>query len=212
MQVVVSMQASKHRKIYHQPECKYAKRIKSQNAMYISSKRAQVHGYRKCKYCCRFVGDIEFNSDIPAWERIYHVNVDYIKQSNTLYVRTEIGCWKIFFDKKLEKYMLYHRNTYNPEMILEQAVKGGYHRQNDVKPAENLDGLIRYVSAHDKAKKIILDDYRKLPRNTKKQRKYYKQAENKVKRQNSRKARSSMERLFGIIESAQPELKQLAIW
>lgn len=212
MKVVVSMQASNHRKVYHQFGCKYAERIKPQNTMHISLKRAQVYGYRKCKCCSRLGGDIRSNNNISAWERTYHVNIDYVKQSNTLYVRTDIGCWKIFFDRKDEKYVLYHRNTYDPELTLEEAIQGEYHRQTDVKQSDCLEGFIHYISAHDKAKKIILDDYRKLPRNTKKQRKYYKQAENKMKRQNSRESRLRMERLFEDIESKQPELKKLAFW
>lgn len=212
MKVVVSMQAGNHRKVYHQFGCKYANRIKPQNAMHITLKRAQVHGYRKCKYCSRVGGDIGITSHIAAWERTYHVNIDYMKQSHTLYIRTDMGCWKIFFYRKEEQYVLYHRNTYDPEMTLEEAIQGDYHRQTDVKQSERIEGFIHYISAHDKAKKIMLDDYRKLPRNTRKQRKYYNQAEKKMKRKNSRESRLRMERLFADIESKQPALKKAAIW
>ena len=57
-----------------------------------------------------------------------------------------------------------------------------YHRQNDVLPTESLLKLIHYIVEHDKARNIILEDYKKLPQRTKKQKRYYKKAEQKARR------------------------------
>ena len=95
-------------------------------------------------------------------------------------------------------------------MPFEQAVRGAYHRQGDVKPAESLAKLIRYIADHDKAKRIIMDDYRKLPRATKRQKKYYQQAEKKARRWQQGKTGKRIEELFREIEAKDPEMKKLA--
>ena len=84
--------------------------------------------------------------------------------------------------KEIDQYLLYHKNTYNNQMPFDQAMRGDYHRQRDVKPTLSLHKLINYIAAHDKAKIAIMEDYRKLPKSTAKQRKYYRQAEGKFKR------------------------------
>lgn len=47
--VIVSMEPSKHRKVYHRPGCIYVERIKPQNKMIISKKQAQKYRYQSCK-------------------------------------------------------------------------------------------------------------------------------------------------------------------
>lgn len=118
--VIVSMEPSKHRKVYHRPGCIYVERIKPQNKMIISKKQAQKYRYQSCKYCNGLVGEVRTNELLPVWEEEHHIKIDYIKRTDTLYVRTEIGCWKIFFHDETEKYLLYHRNNYSPELSLEQ--------------------------------------------------------------------------------------------
>ena len=87
-----------------------------------------------------------------------------------------------------------------------------YHRQTDVKPTNSLHQLINYITEHDKAKLIIMDDYRKLPKTTARQRKYYRQAERKVKSRERKMARIRIENLFRQIEEQDPEIRRLAIY
>ena len=94
---------------------------------------------------------------------------------------------------------------------MEQATHGAYHRQTDVKPEESMQKLINYIVAHDKAKRIIREDYRNLPKSTSRQRKYYRQAQNKIRRRNTRQARQRMDELFRNIENENPEIKKLAL-
>jgi hypothetical protein len=68
--------------------------------------------------------------------------------------------------------------------------------------------LVEYIDAHDKAKAVIQDDYHNLPRRTKKQKKYYKQAERKVKRE----AVKRMDTLFAMLERQNPSLKNVSIY
>ena len=70
--------------------------------------------------------------------------------------------------------------------------------------------LMRYIADHDRAKRIIRDDYRKLPQYTKRQRKYYRQAERRVRMAEQRQSRQRMEDLFREIEAKDPEMRKLA--
>lgn len=65
-----------------------------------------------------------------------------------------------------------------------------------------------YVSNHDKAKEIIADDYKKLPQDTKKQRKYYRTAERKSKGRQIRRVDS----IFLMLEAQDLELRKLSIY
>lgn len=163
MNVVVSMMAPEGRKVYHRSDCMYVKRMKPRNRMNLPRKQAVEHGCCCCRYCGGLQGEMRRTEQLQAWEREYQVSLDYVKKTGTLYVRTDTGCWKIFCMRGEDLYLLYHRNTYDSSMTLEKAIQGAYHRQGDVKLAETLMKLMRYIADHDRAKRIIQDDYRKLP-------------------------------------------------
>ena len=58
---------------------------------------------------------------------------------------------------------------------------------------------------HDRAKRIILEDYKKLPQRTKKQKKYYKKAEQRARRLQIRR----VDMLLDSLKTGKP-VKQLA--
>lgn len=72
-------------------------------------------------------------------------------------------------------------------MTGEQIIYGKYHIQTDVRPAWSPFALIDYIIKHDKAKRIIEEDYRKLPKKTKREKRYYKMAERKSMLKNKRR-------------------------
>ena len=88
-------------------------------------------------------------------------------------------------------------------MTLLTAKMGDFHRQADVKPARAIESIIEYIIAHDKAKVIIMDDYRKLPKATKKQKKYYYAAERKQRRTDTRR----IDFLFAALEQSNAGLR-----
>lgn len=90
-------------------------------------------------------------------------------------------------------------------MEIPEAIRGSFHRQVDIKAKVEIEELIQYVIAHDKAKGIIMDDYHKLPQKTKKQKKYYRQAENRAKRQAARR----LDSIFAELEAKNPNLKSV---
>lgn len=80
---------------------------------------------------------------------------------------------------------------------------GAYHRQRDVSPTESLAKIVQYIAKYEKAKPVMIENYRELPKRTQKQKKYYRQAKNKAKRRELRR----LDDLFSQIEREQPGYK-----
>ena len=207
MLVVVSTKKRKSERIYHQLGCMYAKRIKGENRLEMKEEKAEKRHYHKCKYCSGLRGDVRMHKKaITKWEEKNDMKFDYDKKTDTLYIATKIGFWKVF-KREDELCYLYHRNKYSDNMTLLTAKMGDFHRQADVKPARAIESIIEYIIAHDKAKVIIMDDYRKLPKSTKKQKKYYYAAERKQRRNDTRR----IDILFAVLEQNNAGLRAYSI-
>lgn len=72
-------------------------------------------------------------------------------------------------------------------MTGEQIISGKYHIQTDVRPASSPFSLLDYIAKHDKAKKIIKEDYRMLPKKTRREKRYYEMAKRKSVLKNKRR-------------------------
>lgn len=119
----------------------------------------------------------------------------YDESTSTFYIRTDVGLWKFFWKEEACGYLLYHLSSFVPAIPTEDLMHRSFHRQGDFSATESIGSIINYIEAHDKAKKVIADDYRKLPRTTKKQKKYYKSAKKKARRQEA----DRIDRLFSLI-------------
>ena len=205
MLVVASNKVNKKQRIYHRCSCIYAKRIKWDNLMEMSDKKAKKRQYHECSYCAGLQGDVNIHKNIfKTWERKKNMKFIYHKKSDTLYIQTTIGFWKVFMKEENGKYLLYHRNVYSNGMDFTEAIHGEFHRQLDVKVTESLDDIVEYIVAHDNAKIIIMNDYRKLPRNSKKQKQYYETAQRKDRRRAARR----LDAIFASLEKTQEGLKK----
>lgn len=205
MLVVASRKCDKKNKIYHRFGCIYASRIKQDNRKEMSVEAAERKYYHPCKYCAGLCGDVNVHKNaIATWSRKRNLQFHYHKRSDTLYIQTEVGFWKVFQRKECGDYLLYHRNTYSPEMRFNVAICGDFHRQYDVKPTESMEKIVEYITAHDRAKVIIMDDYRKLPKSTKRQKKYYKAAERRDKKQAIRR----LDSIFAALEQSHAGMKK----
>ena len=197
MEVIVSEKSRYH--VYHRPECVCVTRMAKKNQKIMSRQQAEDNGYHACRCCGGGKYDGSWFSSESArfeeWEEEYHMSIDYASRNQVIYVRTDIGCWRISRRANTGYYDLFHRNNYNSTMMLCQAKAGGYHRQGDVKPSETIHKLLVYIYNHDKAKVIIMDDYRKLPRRTARQRKYYKQAQRADRRKSIRRVYNIFDQL-----------------
>ena len=205
MQVVASSETGKNKRIYHKVNCMYAKRIKFENRINMNPQTAENRNYCECKYCGGLKGDVRtLKNQIHSWESRNKIKLTYQKKTDTLYIQTEVGFWKIFRKEENGKYLLYHRNVFNQEMNFAEASHGDYHRQSDVKATESMTSLIEYIISHDRAKVVIMENYHKLPKHSKKQKKYYQQAERRVKRQEARR----VDTLFAMLERENPKLRE----
>ncbi len=191
-------------KLYHRAECRYAKQIKIKNRMEISRSQAEELGYHVCPYCdgMRVLYSFE-KMAIEKYTEKENIFVDMVR--DWLYVRTEIGCWKIVYQKKSGKFLLFHKNYIEPGNKLENVEKGAYHRQGDKLFSENIFGYLEYITEHDKARKIEMKDYRLLPRETAQQKKYYASARARERRRQTKR----VFQLFDLIEQ-QPGYRELS--
>lgn len=209
MMVAASRATNAKQRIYHRCGCMYARRIQPQNRLEMSRNKAQKRHYRECRFCAGLKGDVYVHRKAFADRAARkHMTFTYRKDTDTLYIRTEVGFWKVFLKAELGQYLLYHRNYYRAGMDFEQAIRGDFHRQTDVKATESLEKIVGYIIDHDRAKVTILDDYRKLPQNTKLQRKYYRAAERRVKRDERRR----LDRAFEMLERAEPGIREYSVW
>lgn len=207
LSVVGSTAVAKKKRIYHKEGCMYAKRIKVDHVRRIPLEKAIEKNVCFCKYCAGLKGDMRVQKkSLKKRNKKNSMQFHYEQNNDTLYVSTNIGFWKIYWKKEERGYILYHRNEYNKEMSLETAMNGDFHRQGDVKPTDMLNTLLDYIHAHDISKAIIADDYRKLPKKTKKQRKYYRCAERKAKR----KQAFRLDMIFASLEKANAGFKELS--
>ena len=209
MKVVASKKALKNRIVYHKCGCIYAGRINPLNRKVREIQDVERKSkYCACKYCGGIAGELKVNKkQISRMEKNSGIKVYFDSFTETIYVQTENGFWKMFYKKDIGQYLLYHRNTYDATYSLGKLKHGDFHRQCDVKPADSITTHINYIVAHDKAKKIIADDYRKLPRQTKKQKKYFNIAKKKAHRQEVRR----LDYLFAVIEKERMNKELMAI-
>ena len=106
------------------------------------------------------------------------------------------------------QYRLYHLNTFDPSLATELMKHGKFHHQSDVKLSTSPNRIIQYIIKHDEAKKIIADDYRKLPQKSRKEKKYYEIARRTDHRQ---KRRQLYDLLDSISRGETPANKWVAI-
>ena len=205
MLVVASRKIDKKHRIYHRYGCIYARRIKLSNRKEMSIEVAERKHYHACKYCAGLRGDVNVHkATFDDLSKKKNMNFTYCKERDILYIQTKIGFWKLFMKEESGEYLLYHRNTYTAGMHFKEAVYGAFHRQTDVKATESMEKIVNYIIAHDRAKITIMDDYRKLPRHTKKQKKYYKAAERKDRRNAIRR----LDSIFAALEQEQAGIRQ----
>lgn len=124
------------------------------------------------------------------------------RETRDLFFLSDIAFWKIHWNKENE-FVLYHLNSqeFDSKKTACELSQGHFHRQSDVPVGESLGTILFYIQTHDRAKKIIADDYRKLPRRTKREKHYYQLAKEKD-------VYSRKKRLFDLLDQVAEELKR----
>ena len=136
-------------KIYHRPGCRYAKRIQDKNRMDIPIGEARRYGYKPCKCCntMKYLYESEWCS-IDYYRR--KKDMDYLLKDGVLYIKTNVSCWKLIYNKKVERVMLYHRNSCDKPVDFTKPENEQYHPQKDCDSAITIKALLKYIYEHDR--------------------------------------------------------------
>lgn len=198
MKRVMSMET----KIYHKPHCHHAKRIQDKNKMVMDPKAAKSYGYRPCK-CCNAMS-FSYNDElcsIDYYERKKGMQFNF--KDGILYIKTNIGCWKLVYSRGMEMFALYHRNRSKQEVDFSNPDQEYYHLQKDQTYFCSINAAMSYIFDHDKYReaeqqgcKVIVFSHKK----------YQKQAEKRERR----KQKNRVDYLFRMLESQNEGYKELS--
>lgn len=182
------------RKVYHEDWCIYVPRKALFGKLKMwhkaTKEEATQAGYKPCKWCCGMHG-LYLKLKEQNWHTDLHLCFE--KEHGRICFRTDHGFWNV---RKGDNglFWLYHLNhdAFDPNLSDTELMKRKHHRQKDVKETENLNYIMNYISKHDRMRPIVESDWRKLPKTTKKKRKYYEQA----KKREQRKAMRRLDKIF----------------
>lgn len=189
MNVLYSRKSRK--KIFHKSGCPYLKRIKYSDIMRIDIHDAYSDSdFYECKYCGGRKGYARtFKKRTNRYGIERNMNCFWDDETNALYLQTNFGFWKLVWNCEINQFILYHQNSswWNPKRPIKKQFHTAFHRQGDVPPNKSFDKIVDYIYAHDKAKRIINNNYKRLPHKTKKQKKYYNHAQRKAKKREAQR-------------------------
>lgn len=182
MNVIVDM--NPENKLFHSVRCLNALVLPEERKGIVTKHEALEMGFCACPDCHSLTGAYDIHvGELYYLEEKEGVEIRYLDNKDTLFIRTDVGFWKIFAYQDTGDFALFHRNCYDKDATFLRLTYGNFHRQHDAKQTDSLMKLIYYVINHDKAKKIIAEDYRKLPQRTRRERKYYRIARNRNRKQ-----------------------------
>ena len=125
----VMLSTTSRSKVFHLPGCPYDNRIRYFNREDVRRDQAVHMGYRPCKYCSTTRAYYRINqSYMKQMTRRYGVQFTMAYDTDTLYIRTDVGFWKIYTKADMQ-YRLYHLNRFDPALTTEQMMHGKYHHQ-----------------------------------------------------------------------------------
>ena len=180
--MIVGALKTKNR-VFHYPNCTYALKINPENLISFSCKDdARACGYRHCKYCSRIIKYYNQNKEeIDRFISSNHLKM-YI-EDDSMYIDNNFACWKITVDSYGNGLVLFHGNTerYEDLKIKDGHIIHHYHLQK-YKGNRNIMSMLQYIIDHDKWKAEHINNYKSLPKKTKRQKREYKKAARMAKR------------------------------
>ena len=130
------------------------------------------------------------------------MDIKYI--DGVLYVKSEIGCWKLVYIKKNEFLVLYHRNTVTYTTDFTHPETDSYHRQTDVPSSNTISSYLNYIYEHDRYKAALERGEKNYRFSSKK----YARHDAKVQRKRQHKR---LDQLFMLIEKNDSNLLEYSI-
>ncbi len=159
---------------------------------------------KNLKTAMRYIVKEERVAFYPCKYRKYALGIEYLANKRgvqiefddtDLYILTDMAAWKISYVQYFDRYKLLHCPFDGKPLTMEEAKTAHYHVQRDVAKNQSPYNHLEYIVKHDEAKKLIQISYKKLPKVTKQQKKYYRQAENREKRNSIRRVWKLFEEL-----------------
>ena len=151
----------------------------------------EAGGRKSLKKAMRYIAKEERVAFYPCKYRKYAIGIEYLAKKRgvqiefddtNLYILTDMAAWKISYVQYFDRYKLLHCPFDKKHLTMEEAKTAHYHVQRDVVKNQSPYNHLEYILRHDEAKKLMQVSYKKLPKVTKQQKKYYRQAENREKR------------------------------
>lgn len=171
---------------YHKlASCPHAKRIRHRKS--IPEGEAIQQGYCRCKYCGGmryYLQNFDFylrNSGLEGKLESF-----YDREYDGICVRSGTGFWRITRNEENNLLQLYHLSAFDPELPPEKLMTRGFHRQKDMSETSQFGSLLYYIWRHDNDKYLYGNDWRKMPKATKQQRRYAKQAKKRERNKSIR--------------------------
>lgn len=175
MILVASLFSKSDKKIFHIPDCQYAKKINDNNKIFFTSKEdARALGYSQCPHCSKLIQ--YYNQDKNIIDKIIlSKNLKMYIEDDSMYIDNGPYSWKITTRNKDNGLILYHANS---ESYHKLKKKNGhlihtYHVQK-YKGNRDIISYLTYIIEHDNWKSEQLNYYKKLDTSSKKQKKEYK--------------------------------------
>ena len=151
----------------------------------------QVGKSKNLKTAMRYIAKEERVAFYPCKYRKYAPGIEHLANKRVvqiefddtdLYILTDMAAWKISYVEYFDRYKLLHSPFDKKPLTMVEAKTAHYHVQRDVAKNQSPYNHLEYILRHDEAKKLMQVSYKKLPKVTKQQKKYYRQAENREKR------------------------------
>ena len=151
----------------------------------------EAGGSKNLKKAMRYIAKEERVAFYPCKYRKYAIGIECLAKKRgvqiefddtDLYILTDMAAWKISYVQYFDRYKLLHCPFDGKPLTMEEAKTAHYHVQRDVVKNQSPYNHLEYIVRHDEAKKLMQVSYKKLPKVTKQQKKYYRQAENREKR------------------------------
>ena len=151
----------------------------------------EAGGSKSLKKVMRYIAKEERVAFYPCKYRKYAIGIEHLANKRgvqiefddtNLYILTDMAAWKISYVEYFDRYKLLHCPFDKNPLTMEEAKTAHYHVQRDVAKNQSPYNHLEYILRHDEAKKLMQVSYKKLPKVTKQQKKYYRQAENREKR------------------------------
>lgn len=139
-----------------------------------------------------------YNQDKEKIDNFIKLNLlNMFIEDDAMYIDSIFYSWKIIISPNGYNVILYHANTEhykNLKIDDNRHLVHSYHLQN-YKGASDILHMLKYIVEHDKWKMESIDDYKSLPRNSKRQQISYNRAERQAIRIKNRNLENLMFKL-----------------